>query len=236
MIVDMWMTSEPTTVGPETPVAEAAVLMARRRIRRLLVVAPSAAGPRLVGVVTAGDVARAFPPDVNPNAALVPTSVAPQPVATMMTRNVLTTTPETPIEEAAHLMQTRKLGALPVVRGGRLVGIITESDVFRAFVEISGARRSGLRVTFELDHDEDVAATMLDLCRRHGLVLTSLLDFRHADRRSGGQRRLAVVRLEGAATDAVLDAIWKAHHRVVAVVRSADPGDEAPRRTATARG
>src|SRR6185369_10448783 len=130
MIVDMWMTSEPTTVGPETPVAEAAVLMARRCIRRLLVVAPSAAGPRLVGVVTEGDVARAFPPDVNPNAALVPTSVAPQPVATMMTRNVLTTTPETPIEEAAHLMETQKVGALPVVRGGRLVGIITESDVF----------------------------------------------------------------------------------------------------------
>jgi acetoin utilization protein AcuB len=130
-----------------------------------------------------------------------------------------------PIEEAARLMQTRKVGALPVVRGGRPVGIITESDVFRAFVEISGARRGGVRVTFELDDEEDVATTMLDLCRRHGLRLTSLLDFRHADRRSGQERRLAVVRLEGTATDAVLDAIWKTHHRVLAVVRSADAGD-----------
>ena len=235
MIVDMWMTGEPTTIAPETTVADAAVLMARRHIRRLLVMAPSAAGPRLVGVVTAGDVARAFPPDVNPNAAFVPGSVAPQPVATIMTRNVLTTTPETPIEEAARLMQTLKVGALPVVRGGRVVGIVTESDVFRAFVEISGAHRGGLRVTFELEEDEDVAETMLGLCRRHGLVLTSLLDFRHADRRSGRERRLAVVRLEGAATDAVLDAIWKAQHRVVAVVRSAEPGNASPPRTAVAR-
>ena len=227
MIVDMWMTGEPTTIGPETTVAEAAVLMARRHVRRLVVAAPSVAGPRLVGIVTKGDVARAFPPDVNPNGAFVPASAAPQPVADVMTRNVLTTTPDTPIEEAAHLMQIRKVGALPVVRGGRLVGIITESDVFRAFVEISGARRRGLRVTFELGDDEDVAETMLDLCRRHGLMLTSLLDFRHADRRSGQQRRLAVVRLEGATSDAVLDAIWKAHHRVLAVVRSAEPGGAA---------
>jgi CBS domain-containing protein len=66
MIVDMWMTGEPTTIGPKTTVAEAAVLMARGHVRRLLVVAPSVAEPRLVGIVSAGDVARAFPADVNP--------------------------------------------------------------------------------------------------------------------------------------------------------------------------
>jgi acetoin utilization protein AcuB len=225
MIVDMWMTGDPTTIGPATTVAEAAVLMARRHIRRLLVIAPSVGEPRLVGIVSAGDIARAFPADVNPNAAFVPESIAPEPIAEIMTRNVLTTTPETPIEEAAHIMETRKVGALPVMRGARLVGIITESDVFRAFVEIIAPQRAGFRVTFELDDDEDVAETMLDLCRRHHLVLTSLLAFRHPDRRTGQERRLAVARLEGAVTDTVLDAIWKAHHRVLAVARSGESGD-----------
>jgi acetoin utilization protein AcuB len=227
MNVDMWMTTEPTTIGPYTTVAEAAVIMARGQVRRLLVVGPGAGGPRLMGIVSERDVARAFPANVNPNAAFVPENVAPQPVTTVMARDLLTTTPETPIEEAAHVMRTRRVGALPVVRGDRLVGIITESDVFRAFVEISGAERAGLRVTFELIDDEDVAEAMLELCREHGLVLTSLLAFHHADRRSGERRRIAVARLEGAASDAVLDAIWKAHNRVLAVVRSGAMGQAA---------
>jgi len=219
MIVDMWMTADPMTISPDTSVSEAAAIMSRCHIRRLRVARSDTGGPRLVGIVSEGDIARAFPPDVNPNGVLVPADAAPQPVAEIMTRGVLTTTPDTPIEEAAHMMRTRKVGALPVVRGTQLAGIITESDVFRAFVECSGADRAGLRVTFELEDDEDVTATMVELYRKHGVRLTSLLAFHHSDRRSGQRRRLAVARLEGAASEALLDAIWKSGHRVLAVGR-----------------
>lgn len=221
MIVDMWMTSELHTIAPSATVAAAALAMGQRRVRRLLVVEPGPAKgqpPRLVGILTAGDVARAFPPDLNP-AALVAEDAVPTTVASVMSPALHVTTPETPIEDAANLMRTHKIGALPVLRGDRLLGLITESDVFRAFVEMSGAGTPGLRVTFELRPDEDVVGTLREICRIHHAVMTSVIAFEHEDRRAGRPLRLGVVRLRTDEPDAVLDAIWKSAHRVVAVVR-----------------
>ena len=223
MIVDMWMTPSPATIAATDTIAAAALLMGRRQVRRLLIVTPESAGtaePVLAGIVTARDVARAFPPDVNP-LALVSEDAVPAPVATIMTRTLHTTTPEAPIEEAARLLHRHKIGALPVVRHGRLVGIVTESDVFRAFVEMSGADAPGLRVTFELAPDEDVVATMVEICRTRRATMTGIAAFDHDDRRAGARRRLAVVRIATTEPDAVLDAIWASHHRVIAVDRHA---------------
>jgi acetoin utilization protein AcuB len=71
-----------------------------------------------------------------------------------MVRDVLTTTEETPIEEAAHLMLEHKIGCLPVLRRGALVGIITESDIFRTFMEMFSARIKGLRIVMEVPDRE----------------------------------------------------------------------------------
>jgi len=64
-----------------------------------------------------------------------------------MTKNVITTTEDTPLEEAARLMADHKIGSLPVMRDDLLVGIITESDIFRVFLELFGAREKGVRLT-----------------------------------------------------------------------------------------
>jgi acetoin utilization protein AcuB len=68
-------------------------------------------------------------------------------VGEIMTKKVITVTPDTPIEEAAYLMAAKKIGGLPVMSDGHLVGLITETDLFRIFLELMGAQQDGVRVT-----------------------------------------------------------------------------------------
>jgi acetoin utilization protein AcuB len=217
MIVDMWMTHEPLTIAPTVSVSEAALLMAHHRVRRLVVVDPQQ--PGLAGIVSAGDVARAFPPDLNPTSAAVSEESVPAPVATIMARSPRTIPAGTPIEVAARVLRDHKIGALPVMQGTRLIGILTESDVFRAFVEMSDHETPGARITFALDEAADVAPTMVALCGAHGAPITSLFSFHHRDHRTGERRRLGVLRLAGTVSERLLDAIWKSGYRVLSVTR-----------------
>jgi acetoin utilization protein AcuB len=68
-------------------------------------------------------------------------------VSEVMTKNVMTVTEDTPIEQAARIMADNKIGGLPVMREGHVVGIITETDLFKIFLELLGAREAGVRVT-----------------------------------------------------------------------------------------
>ena len=124
MIVRMWMTEDVATIESNTPIIDAAALMARRNIRRLPVVEQRPKGPYFLGMVSAADILRAFPTNVNPFAATVQdTYQNPVTAAEIMDRRLLTTTPETPIEEAAAVMRDEKVGVLPVIRDERLVGL-----------------------------------------------------------------------------------------------------------------
>ncbi len=217
MLVEMWMSRDPITILPTASIAEAALLMVRHRVRRLMVTDREQADARVVGIVSAGDVGRAFPADLNPFSAAVTERSVPGPVAAIMTHAVHTIAADAPIEEAARLLRAHKIGALPVMRGTRLVGVVTESDVFRAFVEMSDAGRPGVRVTFELDEDEELLPTLVPLCDAHRTRVASVFSFHHRDARSGDLRRLGIVRLDGDAPQEFLDALWKSRHRVLAV-------------------
>ncbi|HSR31783.1 MAG TPA: CBS domain-containing protein, partial [Anaerolineae bacterium] len=70
-------------------------------------------------------------------------------VSELMAQDVITISADTPLEQAARIMVDSKIGGLPVVEDGRLVGIITETDIFKVFLEMLGARESGLRITLE---------------------------------------------------------------------------------------
>ncbi len=216
MLVEMWMTRDPITILPSTSIAAAALVMARHRIRRLVVVDRQPDG-RVVGMVSAGDVARGFPPDLNPASAAVTERSVPAPVTTIMAHAVQTIGAGTAIDEVARRMRRHKIGALPVLHGERLVGIITESDVFRAVVEMSDPRTAGVRVTFERGEDEDLLPTITTLCAGLPVRIASCFSFHHDDPRAG-ERRLGVARLVGDASEGLLDALWRSHHRVLAVV------------------
>jgi acetoin utilization protein AcuB len=213
MIVSMCMTRDLVTVPPSMPVAEAAALMAQKRIRRLPVVEGQGEEAHLVGIVSATDIIRAFPPHVNPFAVEAADYVqTPFSVETIMNRWLQTTTPDTPIEDAAAIMNDQKIGALPVLSGKKLVGIITESDVFRAFVSLFTSNEPATRVTFDVSKGEDVFQLMSEATRKYRVHVESLF------RAEQGGRAECVVRLTGN-VDKFVDALWQSGHPVLSVLR-----------------
>jgi acetoin utilization protein AcuB len=120
MIVGMWMTRHPVVIAPDTRLAGAAQLMVDNRIRRLPVTYHRGDGMQLLGIISRTDIYRAVPPGCNPFSDLSQMRDSHQPVRELMSRTVLTTTPDTPIEDAAEVMRDRKIGALPVLREERL--------------------------------------------------------------------------------------------------------------------
>jgi acetoin utilization protein AcuB len=223
----MWMTREVRTVGPDAPLAEIATLMMRQRIRRLPVVSAPGERGALLGIVTHSDVLHAFPPDINPfaiNAAesMAAISMVSQRVRLtandLMTREPRTTTPDAPLEAAARLMRDHKIGALPVTSNHALVGLITESDIFRAMVEVFETREHAVRITFALKPGEDVLPLVADIARRRALRVTSFMSLPHHD------PPVCVVQLAGGKLDEALDDVWKSQHRVISVVQPAPEG------------
>ncbi len=122
-LVGDWMTRNPVIALPTTPLSDAYALMRERRVRRLPVMSEG----KLVGIVTLGDLRQAQATVDNPEAAKMRVEV-------VMTERVITVTPQTTLKEAAKLMIKHKVSGLPVMDGETLVGIITESDIFRALM------------------------------------------------------------------------------------------------------
>ncbi len=141
MRVSDCMTSPVYVIGPDAPAWEALGLMRRHRIRRL----PVTDGDVLVGIVSWTDVVRVQPPAVG-GAWQMPNLSAGVLVRHLMTPAPLVVDPATTLEQAAAIMCERKVGGLPVVEAGRLIGIITESDVFEAFAEMLRAGPGEVRL------------------------------------------------------------------------------------------
>ena len=126
-----WMTPNPITVTPSTTVPEANTLMKQGRIRRL----PVVENGKLVGIVTLGDIREASPSDATSLSIYeLNYLVAQLTIEKIMTKDPVTIDPNASIKKAAKLLLEHKIGSLPVMDGGMLVGIITESDIFRVLV------------------------------------------------------------------------------------------------------
>jgi acetoin utilization protein AcuB len=214
MIVSMWMTREMVTIDPHTPIIEAAAIMASKRIRRLPVVERHENGLHPVGIITATDILHACPPEVNPFSL---TAAGGQTIHTkageMMSRALRMIAPETPIEDAARIMRDAKISTLLVVHKTKLIGLITESDIFRAFVGVLESTGAGARITFEIINNEDTFGLIAPMALRLGVHVTSLMTMRKDD------RKLCVVRITGAAQSEMIDALWATGHNVINVTR-----------------
>jgi CBS domain-containing protein len=140
MTIRELMTGGVITVHPETPVLEARDLMTRERIRHLLVTEPNGA---LGGIVTDRDIRLNLPSRATSLSVWeINHLLTKLTVGEVMTRSVITIGPDRPARDGARIMLDHKIGALPVVEDGRLVGIITETDLVRAFVRMSVSARA----------------------------------------------------------------------------------------------
>ena len=144
MLVRDRMTADPVVVNPDMPVPEALALMRTKKVRRLPVL--DAKG-KLVGIVAEKDIIYASPSPTTTLSVWESRALLEKlKVDKVMTRNPVTVTGDMPLEEAARIMADRKIGGLPVMNGERLVGIVTETDMFRAFVNLLGGYRQGVRL------------------------------------------------------------------------------------------
>ncbi|OPY82757.1 MAG: inosine 5'-monophosphate dehydrogenase [Smithella sp. PtaU1.Bin162] len=214
MIISMWMTRDLITIEPATLITEAAAIMSTRHIRRLPVIDKQTGNLHPVGIITATDILHAYPPHINPFAVeAADTSEIHITAQDIMSRALITVVPETPIEEAAAIMRNEKISTLLVVQKIRLVGLITESDIFRAFVSMLDLPRNGARITFEITNDEDTFRLIAPLAFKWDVHVASLLSVQQAD------RKLCMIRITGAATDKMIAELWSSGHNVINVLR-----------------
>ena len=144
MLVRELMTRDPVTVDHTTSVPDALRLMREKKVRRLPVVDGHG---RLVGIVSDKDLLYASPsPATTLSMWEIPELLGKLKIEKVMTRDVVTVSEKTTLEEAARLMADRKIGGLPVMQGPDLVGIITETDLFKSLLELLGGRRPGVRI------------------------------------------------------------------------------------------
>jgi len=145
MTVGQRMTKNPITVKIDTPVSEAQYTMRKEKVHRFPVVDKEL---RLKGIVTEKDLLYATPsPATTLDVYEMSYLLSKLKVDEVMTSDLVTVTEDTPIEEAARVLVDNNIGGLPVLRDGKLVGIITESDVFKVFLEMFASRKKGVRMT-----------------------------------------------------------------------------------------
>jgi acetoin utilization protein AcuB len=165
------MTRNPITIGPAVPITEALDLMRREKIRRLPVVDKSHG--KLVGIVAEEDLLYASPsPATSLSVWEINYLLAKLQVREVMTEKVITVTEDETLENAARIMVDNKIGGLPVMRGETLVGIITETDLFKIFIELFGARQKGVRVTVLIPAVKGVLAKITtEIANRDGNII-----------------------------------------------------------------
>jgi acetoin utilization protein AcuB len=145
MLVGERMTRPVYSITPDTPIQDALKLMRKERVSRLPVLNNQ---EKLVGIVSEDDVLHASPSDVTSLSVWeINYLLSKITVERVMSKDVITVREDTPLEEAARIMADHRVGGLPVLSDDVVMGMITQTDIFRVFIEMLGARDSGLRVT-----------------------------------------------------------------------------------------
>jgi acetoin utilization protein AcuB len=182
------MTPPPATITGETSVKEALGIIQEHKLRHLPVLDERG---RLVGIVSEKDLLRAD---------------GDSKVEKVMTREVITVTEYTALEEAARIMADHRISSLPVMRDGKLVGIITETDLFYIFLELLGARQKGVRLTMLVPEERGMLASLTGEIAHMGGNILALGTFMGED----PTNRMVTVKVADAPTEklvAIMEAL-----------------------------
>ncbi|MBN1932175.1 MAG: CBS domain-containing protein [Desulfobacterales bacterium] len=161
MQIKSLMILNPITVTAKASIKEAIELMQSHSIRHLPVVS---AGNRLEGFVTLADLKQG----------LIPSMLADVSLSDLLIRNPIAVDPDDDIEIAARLIYKHKIGGMPVVKNDKVVGIITESDILRAFIDMMGILRAGSRIDVVLGEKSDALQKVLQIIQKQGVEIINV--------------------------------------------------------------
>ncbi len=216
MLIRERMSHPVITASADASMKEALDLMRTERIRRLPVVNKRG---QIVGIVTETDLAKASPSEATSLSKWeIRELVGKVKVEEIMTTDVVTVNDDTPIEEAARIMADCDVSGLPVMRDGKLVGLITETDLFKVFLELFGARESGVRLTIEVPRVPGQLAELTNAIYKLGGDILALGTFSGESSETGQ----ITVKVGGVAKDALVAAIQPMVLRI-ADVRESNP-------------
>ena len=214
MLVRDRMSKHPITIAADAHIDEALKVMRDNKVRRLPVVDK---GGRLVGIVSEMDLLYASPsPATSLSVYEIHYLMARITVQDVMTKDVFSIEEDTPLEEAARIMVDNKIGGLPVVRNGTLVGIITETDLFKIFLELLGAREKGVRLTLRMPNKKGVLASITGQIAQMGGDIISLGTFLGEDPTEG----LLTVKVAEVSQDRLVKALETPERKLVDVRES----------------
>jgi acetoin utilization protein AcuB len=208
MLVGERMSKPVITVDPDVPIQDALQLMKKEKIRRM----PVTDRGKLVGIVSEKDLLYASPSKATSLSVWELNYLMSKiTVEDVMTKEVVTVSEDTPVEEAARIMADNKIGGLPVVRDGAVVGIITETDLFKIFLELLGARQKGVRISALVPDVPGELAALTGAIRDAGGNIIALGTF------SGetSEDRMIAVKVEGVDVETLERAIRPHVKRIV---------------------
>ncbi len=172
MLVRDRMSKPPITIRENVSVEEALRLMHSENIRRLPVVDKQG---KMMGIVSELDLLKVSPsPATSLSVYEIPYLLAKIKMKDVMTEDVVTVTEDTPLEDAARVMADNKIGGLPVLRDGKVVGMITETDMFKTFLEMLGAREEGVRLSVMVPEEKGTLAKITGKISEMGINIIAL--------------------------------------------------------------
>ncbi len=212
MLVGTRMSRNPVTTTPDSPVTEALNVMRREKIRRLPVL--DKPHGKMVGIVSEKDLLNASPsPATSLSVWEINYLLSKLQVQDVMTNKVITITENETLEEAARIMIDNKIGGLPVMRGQTLVGIITETDLFKIFIELFAARDKGVRLTLQVPSLKGELAQITSPIANGGGNIIALGTFLGDDPTNA----LCTVKVEGISQDKLVEMLSPLAQEVVDV-------------------
>ncbi len=189
MLVKKRMNRDLVTVSRNDPMTLAKKILNEKKIRHL----PVVEGQRLIGLVTNMDIRKA---EASPATSLeireLNYLLDRVKVSEIMTRKVITITPEHSVEDAATLMHEKKIGCLPVVENGNLVGMLTENDVMRFLIEVMGMEEKGTRMEIVLEDKPGPLADLTKIIKDHNVNIVSLI----TDKADEAGKRIVTLKLK----------------------------------------
>ncbi len=211
MLVRERMTANPIVVHPETSFQEALQLLREKKIRRLPVVDKHG---DLVGIVVEKDLLYASPsPATSLNVYEAHYLLSKLAIQDVMTKRVITVRDDCPLEEAARIMIDHKIGSLPIVHDKKIVGIITETDVFKVMAEALGGRTKGIRIVACVPDEKGELAKVTARIAELGGNIVSLAIFLNSD----AQHREITLKVQDVTREAVISALEKTGAKIIDV-------------------